>query len=275
MALCDSILDGNASADDGGRARYQVLTTICAGCQQAWQHGGGRDLPVSETDREIAECDAQRVGSDQEPGTAAQDVPPKVRRFVLLRDRQRCIVPGCRASRHIDLHHLRPRHLGGGHEPENLACLCSGHHRALHDGLLIITGDAPNLTVTWKYPTLVGPPSPDQFSQVEPATSSESVRLRAESVQPLPHVGLTKTAADVLDVHRQTSGRSLESAPPRAPDLSNYARVVMKTEAVLALSQLGFTRHEARAVVDEAVKGLPPDATLERLLRASLRLTNR
>ncbi|HET9989800.1 MAG TPA: hypothetical protein VFQ65_14810 [Kofleriaceae bacterium] len=97
-ALCDSILDGNTTADDGGRARYQVLTTICGACQQAWQHGGGRDLPVSETDREIAECDAQRLGSDQEPGTAAQDVAPKVRRFVTLRDHERCTVPGCRAS---------------------------------------------------------------------------------------------------------------------------------------------------------------------------------
>src|SRR6185312_7115551 len=79
-ALCDSILAGNASADDGGRARYQIFTTVCMGCQQGWQNGGGRDLPISETDLEIAECDAQRVGSDQEPGTAAQDVAPKVRR---------------------------------------------------------------------------------------------------------------------------------------------------------------------------------------------------
>src|ERR1700712_179995 len=148
-AMCDAILDGNASADDGGRARYQIFTTVCTGCQQAWQHGGGRDIPVTDIDHAIADCDAQRVGSDREPGTAVQDVAPKVRRFVTLRDRKRCTVPGCRAARHIDVHHIMPRHLGGGHGPENLTLLCSGHHRALHEGHLVITGPAPELSVVW------------------------------------------------------------------------------------------------------------------------------
>lgn len=249
MALCDSILDGNASADDGGRARYQVLTTICTACQQAWQHGGGRDVAVSETDREIAECDAQRLGSDQEPGTAVQDVPPKVRRFVLNRDRRRCIVPDCRATRHIDIHHLKARHLGGGHEPENLGCLCSGHHRALHDGLLTITGSAPKFVVTWKYPTLTGPPS-SVVSVAGPVSVGDSDTVPAPTGL-LPHVGRASVGS------------------------SNYGRVVMKTEAALALTQMGFTRSESRAVVDEAMNDLPPDASLERLVRAALKLTNR
>ena len=112
-AMCDAILDGHESADDGGRARHQIITTVCEQCSQAWQNGGGRELAITETDLAIAECDAQRLGSDREPGKAAQDIAPRVRRFVLLRDHRRCTVPGCRAARHIDVHHIQPQYLGG------------------------------------------------------------------------------------------------------------------------------------------------------------------
>src|SRR5512141_2545245 len=40
-AMCDSILDGHDAADDGGRARHQIITTVCEQCSQAWQNGGG------------------------------------------------------------------------------------------------------------------------------------------------------------------------------------------------------------------------------------------
>jgi Holliday junction resolvasome RuvABC DNA-binding subunit len=49
----------------------------------------------------------------------------------------------------------------------------------------------------------------------------------------------------------------------------------MKTEASLALAQMGFTKHEARVAVDEAANALPPGSSLEQLLRAALRLTKR
>ena len=234
-AMCDAILDGNAAADDGGRARYQVLTTVCDACDQAWQHGGGRKLAITATDLAIAECDAQRLGSDREPGTAAQDVAPKVRRFVTLRDGNRCKVPGCRAARHIDVHHIVPRHLGGGHEPENLTLLCSGHHRALHDGHLTITGHSPDLVVEWTHRT-----------EDEPITRQQPLSPRDANAdtKPQPHVG------------------------PREP--SNYARTVIKTEAMLALTQMGFKNYEARALVDRALEELPRDVTFEQVLRKAL-----
>jgi hypothetical protein len=37
------------------------------------------------------------------------------------------------------------------HEPENLTLSCDGHHRALHDGKLTITGKAPDLEVRWAH----------------------------------------------------------------------------------------------------------------------------
>ncbi|MEP6860053.1 MAG: DUF222 domain-containing protein [Deltaproteobacteria bacterium] len=288
-ALCDSILDGNASADDGGRARFQILTTVCVGCQQAWQHGGGRDLPIGETDLEIAECDAQRVGSDSEPGTAAQDVAPKVRRFVMLRDRRRCVVPGCRASRHIDVHHIVPRHLGGGHEAENLTLLCSGHHRALHDGTLAITGRAPNLVVSWKYrPDELAedsPPhaTPDRVPHVGQQPVIDGGRLDADD-DPPPHVGPLQP----IEAFAPVRGRgpfmkgSAQPGPPEQPaphvgppPASSYAWIVMKTEATVALAGLGFAKQHARACVEQAAAQISRDAPLERLIREALRLTKR
>jgi hypothetical protein len=50
------------------------------------------------------------------------------------------VVPGCRHATYVDVHHIDPRVEGGGHEPDNLVCLCGAHHLALHRGLLSIQG---------------------------------------------------------------------------------------------------------------------------------------
>ena len=76
------------------------------------------------------------------PHRATQTVPPALRRRVLCRDQGRCVVPGCRHTTFIDVHHLDLRSEGGRHDADNLAVLCTAHHRAVHNGLLIITGRA-------------------------------------------------------------------------------------------------------------------------------------
>jgi hypothetical protein len=271
-AMCDAIIDGNASADDGGRARYQILTTVCTACEQAWQHGGGRDLPVSATDRAIAECDAQRVGSDREPGTAAQDVTPKVRRFVTLRDRKRCTVPGCRAARHIDVQHVVPRHLGGGHGPENLTLLCSGHHRALHEGHLIITGPAPKLSVVWTT-GVIEADAGDLDATAELGVEALN-RPAAHPVDPgsdadpTPHVGPVSCCADIDRV-------SAPSATALRVEPSKYDWTVKKTEVLAAMKQLGFSKDEVRALVEQAIGELPRAASREELVRRALRIYRR
>jgi hypothetical protein len=63
--------------------------------------------------------------------------PPALRRAVLLRDQRCCQVPGCTNSRWLDVHHLELRSEGGAHSLENLACLCSAHHRAAHRGEIL------------------------------------------------------------------------------------------------------------------------------------------
>jgi hypothetical protein len=73
---------------------------------------------------------------------AKQTIPPALRRAVLLRDQQRCRVPGCRNSLFLDVHHVELRSEGGRNEFANLVTLCGAHHRAGHRGHLVIEPDA-------------------------------------------------------------------------------------------------------------------------------------
>jgi hypothetical protein len=158
---------------DGGRASYQVAMTVCQACQRATQTGRGEAVEVTAEVAAMARCDAQilpparvgetgrahmgqtehahvgqtehsHMGQAEHSHKATQAVPPAVRRAVLRRDQRRCQVPGCRHATFVDVHHIRPREEGGGHEPKNLLTLCSAHHRACHRGTLSIEGSAPS-----------------------------------------------------------------------------------------------------------------------------------
>ena len=75
-------------------------------------------------------------------GRSQRVVPRRTRRLVLDRDRG-CRVPGCGATRGLDVHHLWHWADGGPTDLDNLVTLCSRHHDALHRGDIAITGD-PN-----------------------------------------------------------------------------------------------------------------------------------
>jgi hypothetical protein len=143
---------------DEGRASYQVELSVCEHCQRARQLASGELLDVSAEVGAMAHCDGQNIGgahvgakasesaaSDQvtapaRAARAAQTVPPATRRAVLRRDQHRCQVPGCRHSVFVDVHHIRTREDGGGHELDNLVTLCGAHHRASHGGELTVQG---------------------------------------------------------------------------------------------------------------------------------------
>ncbi len=126
---------------DEGRANYQIAMTVCRVCERGWQDGAGDVVEVAPEVIEAAECDAQRM-SMTHVGKATQTIPPATRRMVLRRDHGRCVVPGCRSSRFLDVHHVRPRADGGNHDPDNLVCLCGAHHAAIHTGRLVVEGSA-------------------------------------------------------------------------------------------------------------------------------------
>src|SRR4029453_9037270 len=148
---------------DDGRSSYQVALTVCEHCRRGVQQGRGELVEVSAEIIEMAECDGQNVGHVWETGRAhvgetgrahvgetgrarvgaslpraTQTIPPALRRRVMRRDGGRCRVPGCRHAVFVDVHHLELRSEGGRNTLENLATLCSAHHRALHLGRLVV-----------------------------------------------------------------------------------------------------------------------------------------
>ena len=79
-----------------------------------------------------------------------------IQQRVLLRDRQRCQVPGCsRAAVHA--HHVRFRSRLGLTVEANLVGLCAAHHlHGIHAGYLEVSGEAPH-RLRWSVPPGGGP----------------------------------------------------------------------------------------------------------------------
>jgi 5-methylcytosine-specific restriction endonuclease McrA len=198
-----------------GRAKYQIAVVVCETCRRGWQEGGGKRIPITVEDVARAECDAQWVGSlDGEPGSAAQDIAPKTRRFVWHRDGGRCTVPGCRASSFLEVHHIVHREHGGGNEAENLTLLCGGHHDAHHAGRLVIRGRAPNLRFE-----LAGERLKPTRAHVD--ALPERAEMRADAVLALHTLGFKKPEA-VAAVDAALAARS----PPS--DLETLLRLALR-----------------------------------------------
>ena len=195
LAMARRILGG---PEDPGRANYQVAVTVCSSCGQGSIDAAGEAIPVSPDIVSMANCDAQRLDLRPHGGEApraTQDIPPKVRRLVQRRDR-RCVVPGCR-NRDCDIHHLRPRAEGVDHSPANLVLLCPAHHRAIHDGRLVVHGD---LTTGLRFQHA------DGSSYGEPA-SPQAADLWARVYQALRGLGFRASeAGEAIDRVRLTAG---------------------------------------------------------------------
>jgi hypothetical protein len=130
MASCDA--QQIKPLDAVSRSRHRASTRK----EDARVGGDGEGSDQTHVGRP---CPGERQPpAGRHPQRATQTVPPAVRRAVLLRDRHRCQVPGCRHATFVDVHHLRAREVGGGHDLENLLILCGAHHRACHRGDLLI-----------------------------------------------------------------------------------------------------------------------------------------
>ncbi|HUS27510.1 MAG TPA: HNH endonuclease signature motif containing protein, partial [Kofleriaceae bacterium] len=128
--------------------RYQIAVTRCVTCKRGWQHGAST-TPLSPAEVERALCDCVDIGNvDDEPARAKRSIAKALKRHVLHRDGYRCRVPGCGATANVDCHHIIFREDGGANEAPNLIALCEGHHLALHEGSLVIEGDATNARFT-------------------------------------------------------------------------------------------------------------------------------
>ncbi|MBL0217878.1 MAG: HNH endonuclease [Myxococcales bacterium] len=144
-ALAAAMLE--PAGDAPHKPRHQIATTTCRACKQAHRVGAGMEIAVSAQELERVRCDSEDIGDleREEPGRKLQrSIPAATRRKVFVRDKHRCTVPGCRSTRFLEAHHIRPRSEGGGHELWQLTILCDAHHLQLHDGVITIRGTAPD-----------------------------------------------------------------------------------------------------------------------------------
>jgi hypothetical protein len=157
---------------------HQIAYQQCQDCRRATQNGAGREIDVGPEVLERAACDAKILGSldATTPERATTTVTPRIREQVFARDHHRCTVPGCRSARNLEVHHIIEQACGGMHELWNLTLLCSGHHAALHAGLLTMRGQAPYLIeFRWVY----GPPIP---VGLDPAARKAVIEQRIQEI---------------------------------------------------------------------------------------------
>jgi hypothetical protein len=121
--------------------RFRVSIHHCPSCENT--HVGDPQAPsaAEHTDLACAECDAEMLDLTAPKPRLTHAVPPATRRKVFEQHGHRCAVPHCRNRLWLDLHHIRPRSLGGDHRAANLICLCSAHHRLIHEGALALVVD--------------------------------------------------------------------------------------------------------------------------------------
>jgi hypothetical protein len=156
--LCRAVIAPGSGAE---QPAHQIAYQQCPDCRRATQNGAGREIDVAPEVLDRAACDARLLGSlaATAPERATTTVTPRLREQVFARDHQRCTAPGCRSARNLDIHHIIEQSRGGKHELWNLTLLCSGHHAALHAGMLRVSGRAPyelEFEWVWGAPIPVG-----------------------------------------------------------------------------------------------------------------------
>ena len=235
-ALARAVLAAGGTRDEG-RSAYQIALTVCERCQTASQRAGADDVVVDDVTLEVAQCDAQHVGrvdqSSSAPARAAQTIPPRVRREVMLRHGNRCAVPGCRHAAFVDLHHTTRRADGGDHDPDLLVPLCGAHHTATHVGTLVIGGSySAGFTFTHADGVEYGaPPASPARSKVLAETLQVLMALdfkqrKAQRMidHAMPHVGRDATVEDAVRLALRQSPLPMGSFVRE--ELATYERLV-------------------------------------------------
>jgi len=290
--LCRTFLQPNVASDKPPQPAHRVVIHRCDDCSRAWHDSRGRRVPIEADATRLAECDALLVDED---GNITKSIPQRIRKHVWARDRGRCRVPGCRATRNLDIHHIVHRAHGGDHDPSNLLVMCSGHHQLLHDGRLSISGRAPDelrferdgkplsqSLIVVDEPSPSPSPAPRVAADAAEA-SSKSKPTRFDEVVTFEHA---KRALVDLGYKARAAHEALLEVRARASADLNVASLVKAVLArgasepidddniklaTKALTQLGYPPKLAQAVVDAACAHVGADAELEILIREALR----
>jgi hypothetical protein len=230
--LCRRALEGDGNSE---RPSHQIAITVCESCGRGWQNGAGREIAVGPEVVDRARCDAELIGSldDEQPARLTSTVTPRIRRQVFARDQHRCTVPGCRSARNLDLHHIEFQRDGGNHEPGNLTVLCSGHHQALHDGMLTIGGWAPHaLAFAWREP-----PGNAVIASVEPLQQTDGWTMPGEGPRVIDAASCesSRSASTVASIKRPQpldDARAMHEEGPRVIDATSWESSNSSTVAI-------------------------------------------
>ena len=132
LDMAEALLAGQDIAPRGAtpESHYQIHIHDCPTCAKAVIPAPLGDMEVAEAEVEAVRCDAL-VHRPGERNKAT--IPPRTRREVLARDRHRCRRKGCDHTRHLEIHHVRPRTENGSNETENLVTLCTACHTLWHE----------------------------------------------------------------------------------------------------------------------------------------------
>lgn len=125
-ALVESAAPQSASST----SPVQIHIRRCPECETANITTSRGPVAITAQELERLSCDAQ-IEEAGKPNRAT--IKPSLKRQVLSRDQHRCQAPGCRNTRFLEVHHLRPRKLGGTNDLKNLITLCSQCHTHLHE----------------------------------------------------------------------------------------------------------------------------------------------
>lgn len=122
-----------------------IDASALSGGPGACKIAGGPSTSLETAMRLACDARVQLVadGPDGYPigvGTTARSVPPWLMRLLVQRDED-CRWPGCGCRRLLHGHHIAHREHGGATALENLALLCTEHHRFLHERGWRIEGD--------------------------------------------------------------------------------------------------------------------------------------
>jgi hypothetical protein len=133
--------------------RFRVSIHHCPSCETTHMGDPQATSAPEHTDLACAECDAEVLDLTVPKPRLTHAIPPATRRKVFEQYGHRCAVPHCRNRLWLDLHHIRPRSQGGDHRAGNLVCLCSAHHRLIHEGALVLVVDADRQRLRFVLPT--------------------------------------------------------------------------------------------------------------------------
>jgi len=162
----------------------------------------------------------------------------------------------------------------------NITTLCSGHHHQLHDGALEIRGKAPDaLVFTWRARDAVGMALAGKVEAREampveadaPAATAATIGAEVATGAKAAVVEARDASMEAAAVTADDESAEVEAASDVNDREAGPRQATIEEEARQALVSAGYSPRVARAAVASSRPHVGDRATLEQLLRASLR----